>query len=503
MARDHLAEGTAPPRELELKLEIASGDVRRLLGHPVIAGAEPDPGQSGHLSAVYFDTPNLDLQRSGISLRIRRRNGCAVQTIKAEDRSRGLALDRSEWERPVESELDLSAADGTPLAPLVSSETSRRAIQPAFGIETERLAFKIERDGAVIELALDDATASANGKTARFAELELELKQGAPASLFALARDLAKATPLRLAPVTKSERGYSLLGSAAPAPVHARDVEIDPDASRAETFQIIARSCLSQMVANEAVLRRTQSPEAVHQMRVGLRRLRAAISLFKKMLAGRQTESVKSRLRWIGRKLGPARNLDVFLGNLRKLGEPGMTANTLADAERRRQKAYDTLLKALDSPRYMDAILETAAWIEAGEWLDTGDRPSRSARKHAANELSRLRKRIRWEAKHIEDLADDERHRLRIRIKKMRYGTEFFAPLFEGKKAKKHRKPMQSILGRLQDVLGEMNDIAVGGSLVPSLAEQDPERARQRLEKLLPKAVTSSRKLLKAKPFWP
>jgi triphosphatase len=62
---------------------------------------------------------------------------------------------------------------------------------------------------------------------------------------------------------------------------------------------------------------------------------------------------------------------------------------------------------------------------------------------------------------------------------------------------------MQSILGRLQDVLGEMNDIAVGGSLVPSLAEQDPERARQRLEKLLPKAVTSSRKLLKAKPFWP
>lgn len=500
-ARDRLADGDEAPREVELKLEIATGDVKRLLGHPLIAGAEPDPGQCGHLSAVYFDTPDQDLRKAGMSLRIRERNGCSIQTIKAEDKSRGLALDRGEWEATVD-ELDFDAATGTPLARLVSKNEIREAIRPAFGIETERLAFRIEHDGALIELALDEAKAVADQNTIRFAELELELKRGAPAALFALAKDLARAAPLRLAPITKSERGYGLLGGSAPAPVKARDIEIDPEASRAGAFQVIARSCLSQIIANEAVLRKTAEPEAVHQMRVGLRRLRAAISLFKPMLADRETETVKQGLRWIGRKLGPARDLDVLLGNLRNMTGSSLAEDALQDAERRRQKAYEILRKALDSPRYMSAILETAAWIEAGKWLAVGDLPSRSARKHAARELSRRHRKILREARHMEELGDDERHELRIRIKKMRYGAEFFASLFDGKKSKKRRKAMLPELERLQDLLGEMNDIAVGGAMVPSLAQADPELARQRTAKLLSKAIATAHDLPAAKPFW-
>jgi CHAD domain-containing protein len=342
----------------------------------------------------------------------------------------------------------------------------------------------------------------ADQSTIRFAEIELELKHGAPAALFAVAKDLARAAPLRLAPVTKSERGYGLLGGSAPAPVKARDIEIDPDASRAGAFQVIARSCLSQIIANEAVLRKTADPEAVHQMRVGLRRLRAAISLFKPMLADRETETVKRGLRWIGRKLGPARDLDVLLGNLREMTGSSLAEDALQDAERRRQKAYEILRKALDSPRYMSAILETAAWIEAGKWLAAGDLPSRSARKHAARELSRRHRKILRDARHMEELEDDERHELRIRIKKMRYGAEFFASLFDGKKSKKRRKAMLPELERLQDLLGEMNDIAVGGAMIPSLAQTDPEQARQRMAKLLSKAIATAHDLPAGKPFW-
>lgn len=501
-ARNRLADRSEAPREVELKLEIAAGAVGRLLDHPLVAKAQPDPDQSGHLSAIYFDTPDLDLRKSGLSLRIRRRNGSSVQTIKAEDKSRSLALDRSEWEQAVVAGLDFGAAAGTPLARLIAKKGLRESIQPVFGIETERRAFKVEHDGALVELALDDAAATAGDSTARFAELELELKQGAPAALFRLAHDLARAAPLRLAPVTKSERGYGLLGREAPVPVRAQDIEIDADASCAEAFQIVARSCLSQMIANESVLRRAPDPEAVHQMRVGLRRLRAAMSLFKTMLAGQETDAIKQGLRWVGRKLGPARDLDVLLGSLREAAESPGAEDAIADTERRRLKAYDVLQKALDSPRYMGAILETAAWIEAGQWLGNEKRASRSAEKHAAKELSRRRKTILREAKHLEKLQDDERHALRIRIKKMRYGAEFFASLFTGKKAKKRRKAMLTSLEHLQDLLGEMNDIAVGSAMVPSLAQSDPERAEQRLAKLLSKAVATAHDLPGAKPFW-
>ena len=501
-ARNRLADHKEAPREVELKLEIEAGAVGRLLDHPLVARAQPDQDQSGHLSAVYFDTPDLDLRKSGLSLRIRRRNGNAVQTIKAEDKSRGLALDRSEWEQAVDDQLDFGAAAGTPLARLIAKKGIRDSIRPVFGIETERRAFTVEHDGALVELALDNAAATAGDSMARFAELELELKQGAPAALFRLAHDLAKAAPLRLAPVTKSERGYGLLERARSAPVHAQDVAIDADASCAEAFQIIARSCVSQMIANESVLRRSPDPEALHQIRVGLRRLRAAISLFRKMLARQETEAVKQGLRWIGRKLGPARDLDVLLGNLREAAGSPDVENAIADTERRRLKAYAVLQKALDTPRYMSAILETAAWIEAGQWLGNEKRTSRPARKHAAKELSRRHKKIVREAKHLEELPDEERHELRIRIKKMRYGTEFFASLFERKKARKRRKAMLKGLEHLQDLLGEMNDIAVGSAMVPSLAQSDPERAEQRLAKLLSKAVVAAHDLPGAKPFW-
>ncbi|MFC4172082.1 CHAD domain-containing protein [Microvirga sp. GCM10011540] len=491
------------PREIELKLEVASGETSRLLEHPLLAQAQPDPEQSGQLHAVYFDTPDLALRHAGLSLRVRRRNGRHVQTIKAEHGARGLALDRSEWESPVEdSAIDFDAATGTPLAPFAADEALRGSIKPAFSIETERRAFMVRHDAALVELALDDAKARAGSQTLRFAELELELKEGDPSSLFTLALNLSEAVPLRLAPVTKSERGYGLLDRAAPQPARADKIGMDPDASCAEAFQVVARSCLSQMVLNEAVLRRTRDPESVHQMRVGIRRLRAAMSLFKDLLGGPQTEAVTQDLRWMGRCLGPARDLDVLLERLSDPDGPDLPEDQREEIEAHRARAYEALMEALESPRFMQAILKVAAWIEAGEWLSDDSPTSRPARDHARKELSRRWKKIRRQAGHLADLDDEGRHRLRIRIKKLRYGSEFFAPLFTSGGVKRRRKAMLSALERLQDLLGAMNDIAVGSSLIPSLAEQDPDHARRRMKKLLSKADAAGRDLPALKPFW-
>src|SRR5262249_60536796 len=87
---------------------------------------------------------------------------------------------------------------------------------------------------------------------------------------------------------------------------------LTPDCSRQAAFQAIARACLRQLVANQPATL-GGDPEGLHQMRVALRRLRAAVSLFADMLLAPQTEEMKTQFKWITQELGPARELDVFI----------------------------------------------------------------------------------------------------------------------------------------------------------------------------------------------
>ena len=500
--------GSDAPREIELKLELASGAAENLLAHPLLDKARPLPKQSGQLHAVYFDTDDHALHREGISLRIRRRNGKATQTIKAEGANKGIAMDRGEWETAVDGELDLSAAVGTPLEELIADEALRTGIKPAFTVETSREAFEAKLDGSVIEVALDRAEASGGDKKVTFSEIELELRQGQPGALFTLARRLSEAAPLRLSTVAKSERGYRLLDEEAPRPFRAEKILLSKDATCAEAFQVIARSCLAQMVQNEALVRLTQDPDTLHQMRVGLRRLRAAISLFRnQLLTDPESAEIRDDLRWAGQALGAARDLDVFIDRLRSMDDPGPEPSQMEEIERRRTEAYRDLLEVLESRRFMDVILQTAAWIEAGAWTasDKQGRKSalqRPARDFAAAELSRRFKRVRKLAKHLRDVGDEERHELRIRIKKLRYGAEFFASLFSSGKAQKRRKRFSSLLEELQEHLGDLNDLAVGGSLAMYLPAVAPKRLERQREKLLDKSEASLKALSKADSFW-
>jgi inorganic triphosphatase YgiF len=505
---DRTSASDQQPREIELKLELASGAVDSLLGHPALAHAHSLSDKSGHLHAVYYDTDDQALRRAGISLRIRSENGRAIQTVKAVSGERGLTMDRGEWETPVDGALDFAAIAKTPLGSLLPDEAAREAIKPLFTIETERRAFEVEHDGAVIEMALDRAEASAAGRSSPFSEVELELKQGKTAALFAFARALSEAAPLRPALVAKSERGYLLLEDGSIRPFKAEPIELAQDASCAEAFRIIGRNCLSQMVLNEALVRQTQDPAALHQMRVGLRRLRAAISLFRsQLLADRESAEIRDALRCASQPLGEARDLDVLLERLRAADEAEYDPSDLVRIEQRREQAYRNLIDTLESPPFMDLTLRIAAWIEAGDWSigDEGGRTKalrRPAGDFAATELSRRWRRIRKLTKHLRDVDDAERHELRIRIKKLRYGAEFFGSLFASDKARKRRKKLSGILEDLQELLGELNDLAVHGSFLPPPSSLSPERIDRRRRKLLDKAEAAAAKLDEAKPFW-
>jgi triphosphatase len=495
----------APPREIELKLELASGTPDDLLKHPALSALKPLPAQTGRLHAIYFDTEDHALRREGISLRIRRENGGAIQTIKASGAHGSIAMDRGEWETPVENGLDLRAANGTPLEALLSDEILRESLGPLFTIDTERQAFEVEFNDSLIEVALDRAKVSGGHQNVSFLEVELELKRGDPAALFAFARSLSEAAPLRLSTLAKSERGYRLLDSAALEPARAKPIKLSKKAICAEAFQTIARSCLSQMLHNEVLVRQTQNPAALHQMRVGLRRLRAAFSLFgKELLTDSESKLIKDDLRWAGQAMGQARDLDVLLERIGS-SKTEYDKSQIGKVEKSRGEAYRALLETLESRRFMDVLLKTAAWIEAGAWTNAPELQQareRRARDFAKDELSRRFKGIRRNGKRLRKRSEDERHELRIRIKKLRYGAEFFASLFPSGKASRRRKTMADILEKLQEKLGELHDLAVGNALVPSLVETSPKRAERRRKKLLGKSKAAIKSLSKTSPFW-
>jgi inorganic triphosphatase YgiF len=500
---------TEAPREIEMKLALDPGAIADILDHPIVAGARKAPSQGGVLHATYFDTREQDLRGAGLSLRIRRHGERWIQTLKADGGAHGLVLDRDEWETPLRGEaLDWRALEGTALDTLLGVAHLKDRVRPAFSVRTDRRAFLLVRKRARIELVLDQVEVEAGERTARFGEIELEVKRGTGEALFDVALDLAQAAPVRLSLATKSERGYALLDGHGPKAVKAERVRLEAGQSSAEAFQAIARSCLAQAVQNDSLVREHRSAEGVHQFRVGLRRLRAAASLFSDLICDDESRAVREDLRWMNHSLGPIRDLDVLIARLQ--GTPDHQ-RSLQAAERQRQEAFDQLLVRLDEPRFRCGTLAAAAWIETGRWLtlekpDLPGNRNEPIERRAARELAKRRRRVIKRARGLRELDPEARHEVRIEIKKLRYGVEFFAGLFTGKKSKKRRKATLQALAELQEVLGALNDIAVGGHLFApaSTAEMTDaaEATSESVEDLLDRAARVHRQLAATKIFW-
>lgn len=467
------------PEETELKLEIPPNRVATLARSRLLKRSGTKPKKPSSLISVYFDNDKQKLRRKRVSLRVRRMGGRFVQTIKQVGGGDGGLFDRGEWECEVEGERpDFGAARGTALEPLLSKKL-RHSIKPLFETRVRRQVYPIDAGGSEIELAVDRGTIVAEHRSAPVCEVELELKRGDAAQLFEVACAIGKEIPAQLSVKSKAERGYELVDGESPRPVKATPVGLTPDITRGQAFKIIARSCLRQIVANEPALR-AGDREAVHQMRVGLRRLRSAISLFSEMLAGAQTETMKAEFKWIGEQLGPARQLDVFIKHVVKPVEADRRKrgvdSVAHDVRRQLRRSITRAQEAIESARFRQAILDAASWIEAGDWVRNENELARARREvpisvAAAEELKRRRKKIAKQGARLAKLEPRRRHKLRINAKKLRYACEFFAGAFPGKKAARRRKDFVAALKGLQDALGDLNDIVAHEQLTERVAD--------------------------------
>jgi triphosphatase len=502
----------AEPRETELKFALDAATLAKLRGAPALTRLR----RAKRLRSVYFDTPDHRLWAAGFCLRVREAGGRFEQTVKR--RSHGSGFERGEWSEAIASDRpELAALAKTPAARVAAHQFAD--LGPVFVTTVERRSRLVKDGESTVEVSIDQGDVSAAGHTAPICELELELKAGRREAVFELARALRERAPLRMGFESKAGRGYRLAEGAELAAVKAGPSPVEAGMTAGEAFGAVGNACLAQVAQNADLLQRVRRPETLHQMRVGLRRFRAALKTFAPMLAPADNDRMKAESKWLAKELDGARDLDVFIRDAFRPAALEVDRDrgfaTFGKALARAQgAAYDRAVNAGSSERFAAFLLETSAWLEVGlqgMWDDptlkaTADQPVKG---FAAQSLDRLRKQVCKKGKGFSQLDAASRHKLRIEVKNLRYTVEFFSPLFSG-------KAQARFLGRLEDIqerLGGLNDIAVGRDIAASVLGKDDAhaalaagRAIGRREAFQPRLIDEADHALKrfkdAPKFW-
>lgn len=451
------------PTETELKLGVDPKDAVRLLRHPFLKQHTRGRARSQPVHSVYYDTPDLDLWRRRLTLRLRRVGKHWVQTVKGGGAVNAGLHQRREWEIPVAGpEPDFPVLAGSELAGLLADPAIRDRLAPAFVTEFTRTTRLLElAPGECVEFCFDRGSVSRDGQQIPLCEIELELKSGNAAQLFDLALAIQEIVPVRVENRSKAERGYALARPDGRVPVKATAPELAPEMDSARAFRAIVANCLSHWQANEPGFLEDGDAECLHQLRVAIRRLRSALAL------APEPPSVRDELAWLGGALGPARDWSVMAGEtlppilaafpdhepLRRLAEQVAALGDEAAADAK---------AALRSPRCQLLKLNLGRWLvapPAEQGAPIGE--------FAAELIEKSRRRLAKRGRRLAKLAPEERHRARIAAKKLRYAAEFFAALYPTRATRAYI----DALSRLQDDLGILNDAAATERL---LAQADP-----------------------------
>jgi triphosphatase len=454
------------PREIELKLAVPDGSVDAVQAH--LRAANPESAPRHHEVTTYFDTPDRVLERGGLSLRVRAAGAGRIQTLKA-DRQDSVVADRAEWEWPVEQdEPDLR------LAEQILTERGlpqKLDLEPVFRTEVDRTTRIVNLGGGtVIETAYDEGIITAGDSHQPIRELELELRDGKAASLYRLACALHAAAPLMLETESKGARGYRLASGAKPETHKAKDTSIDPGTSDAEAFRQIVNAGLAHLLANQSA-GLAGDAEGVHQMRIAIRRLRAALTLFQPFLEPHAAALFQDELRRVGRVFGQARDWDVFCLQilpdvLQTERDAGWRDLLLEPATAARAAAHADFANEIRGPAFTSLVLGLASWAEDMR-LPGNPEPWRPVEDLCPALLDRLAAKVARRGREIRHRSETELHALRKSLKKLRYGIDFLRPVFRPAPLKSYLRDCK----KLQQTLGDINDTITATALAEHLVK--------------------------------
>jgi inorganic triphosphatase YgiF len=470
--------------EVELKVLLDATAARRLRARAAALSGDSESFQNQTLTAVYYDTTERALSARRIALRVRKEGRRWVQTLKVGSGVVGGLSRVQEWEAPAPGgRLDLDLIPDAAARAAVDAALAGAPLGPVFETAFRRAALRLSGPhGGSAELAIDIGEIRAGGRAAPMAEAELELVEGDPRDLFAIAKALFPEGPLRFSRRNKAARGFALADggeavSATPEPVRGVAVALSRAQTTEEAARDVLRACLDQIAGNAAAAAFSDNPEGAHQLRVGLRRLRTAAALFGDALGGPALDALSDEAKALADVAGAARDLDVLSDDLLApmAGSPGMPALRAAlDARRADMRA--ALRARLAAPETPAFLFDLGAFVEGRGWLRPADFGQTAALAAPVAEAAVAALEKRWKkakklGDRVETLDEEARHDLRKRLKKLRYAVEFFASLYSAKRL----KPFLKRLKALQDDFGALQDVATARAIL--LAEDAPAAA--------------------------
>ena len=473
-----------PPQPVEIELKLALPPQQAAAFAKLMARRRGAPLQQ-ELVTRYFDTPDFSLSAQGVALRVRRSGRRWLQTLKTEGERHGGLSRRAEYEMAIsrgKPDWEKFPPEALALVP----EALRAQLAAVFETRFSRTAWLVGgRGGAAIEVALDIGEVRAGRRSQPICEIELELKAGRPDALFALAQGWARRFGCMPLDASKAERGVRLARGAAAAPAKSAPLALDGGMSVEDGFAAICQACLAQFQANLPGVLEPPSLageganamptaidddiEYVHQARVALRRLRAALRLYREVCA--VPDALLADLRALAAALGSARDWDVLCSETL----PAIAPHCADDAawQRGRQALEARRTEVRTAMRTALAQAHPGAWLLAFQrWLlQRGWRAA--AETQRVVQLSPLKKWVRRAlqrghrpivrgARRFGQLQPEQRHALRIAVKRQRYAAEFFQALF----ARGGQRRYQAVLRNAQDSLGRANDAQVARALL-------------------------------------
>ena len=420
---------------------------------------------------AYYDTPDLALRRAGMTLAIERRGQRFVQVVTFPlhaDAAERLVHEADAYGRGPDRRHLLAV-----LPPDLSMRVSEAPLEHLFALRYTRVQAGFPATAPVLDAVLDRGVVIVGTTETTFAELSLRNRPGVVA-VHAAAHLLAD-IPVRLAAEDRWERGYRISAGHAPQPYHARVAPVPADASLGEAAERVLRQAFEHFIRNLPAASLRGETEAIHQMRVGIRRLTACTAIFPRLLDPELIRDV-GELRRLFESLAEVRECDVFLDTTLphvSLGAVSAVDRSAFEVAVRlhRASALGTLRRAFDGRNLAVLVSSLALRLDGTGW---------SARRQPLDEFTaRLRasefsvRRIR--ALHRRLLASEPRnredvagwHAARKRAKKLRYATEPLRLAYPAKA--KATSAYSRRLAQLQDVLGDLNDLRTAGDLMGRL----------------------------------
>lgn len=474
--------------DIELKFVVSEDASRTVWQRARLLGYCERTPKGRSLRSVYFDTKDNALHKAGISLRVRRSGRQWIQSVKRRSTSKGEFSRWQEVENPVAGEaiaLDAIADEG-----LRREIVGRMRGGPLVAVcETRirRTAGEIRSgNGTRAEMAVDTGEIAAGERVAGLHEVEIELIEGNADDLFQLAKALFPSGGLRFSRHSKGSRGRMLAseGHIEPPldPRGAEAVGLLKSETVERAARDILRECRQQIATNIRVASEMDDPEGPHQLRVGLRRMRSALSVFGSVLPGAEASRLGTEAQWLGAEVGRLRDFDAVIADVvrpeaERFSEEAGFAPLLEALEAEAGRRRDSLRETLRSERVQTFAFDLVRFIEtrdrpAGLDIRRPERLAMPLPEFTGKALDKRWRKARRRCRRIGELTVEERHELRKELKKLRYLTEFFSPLYP----KRRVSPFLKRLRELQLLFGEFNDAQVAKRVLDELLPVRPEK---------------------------